>query len=76
MLLQAAMVAEDGKSDTGAAGAWAFTVKEVAAILRVCTATVYAMVERGELRHVRVRNAIRIVVAASETALDGRPGPR
>ncbi|MBN1609409.1 MAG: helix-turn-helix domain-containing protein [Polyangiaceae bacterium] len=38
-----------------------FTVKEVAATLRVCTATVYSMVERGELEHVRVSNAIRIV---------------
>jgi excisionase family DNA binding protein len=64
------------KERYGSGWGWAFTVKEVAAILRVCTATVYAMVERGELRHVRVRNAIRIVVAASETALDGRPEPR
>jgi excisionase family DNA binding protein len=38
------------------------TVKEVAAVLRVCTATVYAMIERGELEHVRVSNAIRVVV--------------
>jgi excisionase family DNA binding protein len=40
------------------------TVKEAAAVLRVCTATVYALVEQGELRHVRIRNAIRIVVDA------------
>ena len=39
------------------------TVKEVAAMLRVSTATVYAMVKRGELAHVRVSNAIRIVWA-------------
>jgi excisionase family DNA binding protein len=32
----------------------------VAAELGVCTATVYALVERGELAHVRVSNAIRI----------------
>jgi excisionase family DNA binding protein len=39
------------------------TVKEAAAVLRVCTATVYAMIERGELPHVRVSNSIRIVLA-------------
>jgi excisionase family DNA binding protein len=42
------------------------TVKEVAEILRVCTATVYSMVERGELKHVRVSNAIRIVVGPAK----------
>jgi excisionase family DNA binding protein len=36
------------------------TVREVAERLAVCTATVYALVERGEIRHVRVSNAIRI----------------
>jgi excisionase family DNA binding protein len=35
-------------------------VREVAALLGVCTATVYALCERGELLHVRVSNAIRI----------------
>ena len=43
------------------AGARLFTVKEVAAELRVSTATVHAMVKRGELEHVRVSNSIRIV---------------
>ena len=38
------------------------TVKEAAGILRVCTATVYALVHRGELAHVRVSNSIRIVL--------------
>jgi excisionase family DNA binding protein len=38
------------------------TVKEVAAAFRVCTATVYSMIERGELEHTRVSNAIRVVV--------------
>ncbi len=38
------------------------TVREVAAALRVCTATVYDMIDRGELEHVRVSNAIRVVV--------------
>ena len=39
------------------------TVKEVAVMLRVSTATVYAMVKRGEFEHVRVSNSIRIVWA-------------
>jgi integrase len=43
------------------------TVAEVAKLLRVCTATVYAMVERGELEHVRVSNSIRIVVGGVGT---------
>ena len=38
------------------------TVREVAAALRVCTATVYDMIDRGKLEHVRVSNAIRVVV--------------
>lgn len=48
-----------------------FTVKEVAKLLRVCTATVYSMVERGELPQVRVSNSIRIVVTRplEQTAL-------
>src|SRR5437762_1007797 len=36
------------------------TVKEVAALLRVSTATVYELCARGELRHVRVLDAIRM----------------
>jgi len=36
------------------------TVREVAERLAVCTATVYALVERGEIRHLRVSNAIRV----------------
>jgi len=43
-------------------GALLLTVREVAMALRVCTATVYQMVERGELDHVRVSTAMRIVV--------------
>ena len=38
------------------------TVKDVAGVLRVCTATVYAMIERGELEHARVSNSIRVVL--------------
>ena|SRR5438874_977917 len=40
------------------------TVREVAALMRVSTATVYELCARGELRHARVLNAIR--VAASD----------
>jgi excisionase family DNA binding protein len=36
------------------------TVKEVAACLRVSTATVYELCARGKLRHIRVLNAIRV----------------
>jgi excisionase family DNA binding protein len=42
------------------------TVRQVAADLGVCTATVYALVSRGELAHVRVSNAIRIHPLAVE----------
>jgi len=40
------------------------TVREVAALLRVSTRTVYAMCAHGRLAHVRVMNAIRIDPAA------------
>lgn len=40
------------------------TVREVARALRVCTATVYRMCERGDLGHMRVANAIRVSKAA------------
>ncbi len=39
------------------------TVKEAATALRVCTATVYALVHRGELPHLRISNSIRVVIA-------------
>ncbi len=48
-------------------GAHLLTVKEVAATLRVCTATIYAMIERGELEHVRVSNAIRVVIRFADS---------
>ena len=50
--------------DTGAALNRLLSVREVAAQLGVSTATVYALVQRGELAHVRVSNAIRITPAA------------
>jgi len=36
------------------------TVREVAAFLHVCQETVYQLCARGDLRHVRVLNAIRV----------------
>jgi excisionase family DNA binding protein len=48
------------------------TVKEVAKVLRVCTATVYGMIEKGELEHFRVSNAIRVVVRLP-MAIHGEP---
>jgi len=42
------------------------TAREVAAILGVCRDTVYELCARGELPHVRVLNAIRVVRADLE----------
>ena len=42
------------------------TVREVAKALGVSTATVYDIVDLGELAHVRVSNAIRIAPADLE----------
>ena len=39
----------------------ALTVREVADRLGVSTASVYGLVRRGELRHFRVSNSIRVV---------------
>jgi excisionase family DNA binding protein len=39
------------------------TIKEVAAILRVCRDTVYRLCAKGRLPHVRILNAIRIAPA-------------
>jgi excisionase family DNA binding protein len=39
------------------------TVAQVAKRLGVCGATVYQLCERGDLRHMRVSNAIRVPVA-------------
>ncbi len=48
------------------------TVREVAERLAVSTATVYAPVERGELPHVRVSNAIRVAPADLAAFIEGR----
>ncbi len=39
------------------------SVRDAAARLGVCTATIYTLCERGELAHVRVLNAIRIAAS-------------
>ncbi len=50
------------------------TVRAAAALLRVSTATVYKLVARGDLAHVRVSNAIRIAPADLEAFLAGHGG--
>ncbi|HEY3448377.1 MAG TPA: helix-turn-helix domain-containing protein [Myxococcales bacterium] len=44
-------------------------MRQVAQRLGVCTATVYALVDRGEMAHLRVSNAIRVEPAALEAYL-------
>jgi excisionase family DNA binding protein len=60
-----------------------FSVRDVARRLRVSTATVYRLCERGELHHVRVSNAIRIaprdlelLLRRKRRARDSRAGQR
>lgn len=50
------------------------TVREVAALLRVSTATIYALVENGELIHFRVSNAIRFERTSVERFIAKRRG--
>jgi len=45
------------------------SVREVASRLRVSTATVYRLCDRGELIHIRVSNAIRVPPADLEAYL-------
>jgi excisionase family DNA binding protein len=45
------------------------SVRQAAALLGVCTATVYRMCEQGELPHFRVRNAIRVPVTTLKAYL-------
>ena len=47
------------------------TVREVAAILRVCRDTVYRLCAKDDLAHVRILNAIRIAPADLELFLVG-----
>jgi len=44
-------------------------VRQVAPLLGVCAATVYRMCEQGDLEHFRIRNAIRVPMAALKAYL-------
>jgi excisionase family DNA binding protein len=52
----------------------AFTVEEVAEILKVHTRTVYRMLDRGELRGFKVGTAWRISAEALEAFMRGERG--
>jgi len=56
----AALVLHDSTLLAVSASDRLFTVREVAVFLHVCRDTVYQLCARGELRHVRVLNAIRV----------------
>jgi excisionase family DNA binding protein len=55
----------------GGAGAL-LTVRDVAAQLGVCTATVYRLVGEGQLPHVRVLNAIRVAPRDLEAFIEAQ----
>ena len=55
----------------GTEGERLLTVREVAARLAVSNATIYALCERGQLRHVRIANAIRVSPADLAAFLAG-----
>lgn len=48
------------------------TVRQVAAQLSVCTATVYTMIDQGQLASVRIRNFIRVPGFAVAEMLQGK----
>jgi len=48
------------------------TVRDVAARLGVCTATVYRLVGEGQLAHVRVLNAIRVAPRDLEAFIEAQ----
>ncbi len=50
------------------------TVREVAAQLGVCTATVYTLCAEGKLEHVRVGHAIRVTPRAVSAFIARRGG--
>jgi excisionase family DNA binding protein len=60
MVVQAAGLAGPQVRAASDAGDRLMNVRQVAERLGVSTATVYALVERGVLAHVRVSNAIRV----------------
>jgi excisionase family DNA binding protein len=48
------------------------TVRDVAEILQVCPATVYKLVKKGSLQHVRVGNAVRVPTASLRSLVTSR----
>jgi excisionase family DNA binding protein len=48
------------------------SVRDVAAHLGVCTASVYRLAARGELAHVRVLNAVRVAPRDLEAFIEAR----
>jgi excisionase family DNA binding protein len=61
-----------GVVDGGRGGGGLLTVRDVAAQLGVCTATVYRLVDEGQLAHVRVLNAIRVAPADLAAFIEAR----
>ena len=73
----AALVLHDPGVRARSAGNALLTVREVAAILRVCRDTVYRLCANGQLPHVRILNAIRIGPADLDGFLSlHRHGPK
>jgi excisionase family DNA binding protein len=52
------------------------SVRELAAILRVSTSTVYQAVAAGEIPHVRVSNAIRVALLDVRRSTSSKPRRR
>jgi len=65
--------AEAGGSGSRPVGPY-LTVREVAARLRVCTATAYRLCDTGKLAHIRVSNAVRVSTEALRKYLRGCEG--
>lgn len=61
-----------GVLDGGRGAGALLTVRDVAAQLGVCTATVYQLVGEAQLPHVRVLNAIRVAPADLAAFIEGR----
>ena len=59
-------------SVVGGADEALLSVRDVAARLGVCTATVYRLVDEGQLAHVRVLNAIRVAPRDLEAFIEAQ----
>jgi excisionase family DNA binding protein len=58
-------------ADAAQGGGPLLTVREVAARLRLSTATVYKLCRSGALRHVRISNAVRVPMGELELYIAG-----